>query len=173
MTAIYIQRATGQDLPKIMTIIGEAKALLAADHSPQWQDGHPKRSQFIADIQAGTCWVLMNGNEVAGTATLMTQPDPNYAHISGGHWVHNGPYATIHRIAISSQFRGQHLSRFFFSNLITVAKLAGFDALRIDTHAKNERMQHLASDFGFQKRGIIEVVDKNDPKRLAYELSLD
>ena len=76
---------------------------LKADGSEQWQgeDGYPTRLTFQMDIEGG-CWLLMYGNEIVGTATLMTQGDAHYMHIVNGKWNRPGhPFATIHRVAIS------------------------------------------------------------------------
>lgn len=41
MAQISIRRSTPADLDHIIAIVKQAKALLKADGSPQWQDGHP------------------------------------------------------------------------------------------------------------------------------------
>lgn len=170
MAAIYTRQAQLTDLDAIMSIIAAAKALLKNDGSPQWQDGHPNREMMQADIQAGTCYVLIVGQQVAGTATLMLTPDPCYAEIEGA-WLQPGQsYATIHRLALATHFRGQHLSDFFFSNLLSLAYQKGLRQVRIDTHALNQRLQHLAQKFAFVYCGVIKVDDSIDPKRKAYEL---
>lgn len=172
MTEIYLRKSTSDDLDSIMEIINEAKALLKKEGSPQWQDGHPRREQIKADIQSGSSWVLMVGNEIAGTAALTTKPEADYETITDGNWVGDEHYATIHRIAIASRFRGMQLGKMIFSNLLTAGLLAGFKDFRIDTHAVNIRMQKLAQNFGFEKRGIVQVVDKIDRRRIAFELNL-
>lgn len=172
MAAIYIREAVETDLPRIMEIINQAKALLKADGSPQWQNGKPNEDVLTEDINQKHCWVLMVGNEIAGTATLLDTDDPNYAQIDGD-WITNGvPYTTIHRIALSADFRGQHLSDFFFSNLISLSLQKGFSTIRIDTHALNQRMQHLIQKNGFKFCGIVHVEPGKDGERKAYELQL-
>lgn len=173
MPQISIRRATADDLNQIMEIVKEAKALLKADGSPQWQDGHPDRQMFSDDIHQQINWVLTVGNEIAGTATLQLTPEESYAKIDG-HWQRpNEKYATVHRLAISNHFRGQHLSNYFISNLITVGCLQGINNFRIDSHPQNKRVQAIAEHFGFIKRGQIQVEDGNDPRRIAFELNLD
>ncbi len=86
MSNIYVKKAQPQDLPAIMKIIDNAKALLKADGSPQWQDGSPDETTFADDINHGNCWVLKVDNQIAGTATLLTTPDANYENISDGQW---------------------------------------------------------------------------------------
>lgn len=173
MAQISIRHSTGADLDQIMKIVDDAKMLLKKEDSPQWQDGHPSREMFAADIKDQTNWVLTVGNEIAGTATLQSTPEPAYSEIRDGTWqIIDQPYATIHRVAISSNFRGQHLGKYLFSNLISMGQVQGIKNFRLDTYPKNTRMQHLAESFGFVKRGQVLVDDKIDPHRIAFELNI-
>lgn len=172
MALIYMRKAEVSDIDTIMEIINEAKALLKADGSPQWQDGHPDKEMLMADIEHGFARVLIVDGNIAGTATLMTTADPNYSKIEGAWHDTTDTYGTIHRIAISSKYRGMKLSKFFFSNLISDTYAQGIYHMRIDTHKLNQRMQHLVKEFGFEYTGIIYVPDDFDGKRLAYELSM-
>lgn len=173
MAEIYLRRAQTQDLAAIMKIIDDAKELLKKNGSPQWQNGYPNQENFTQDIAMQTNWILINDNKVVATATLQLTPEPTYHHITQGQWQQpNEPYATIHRVAISSNYRGQGLSKLLFSNLLTVGQMQGIKNFRIDTHRSNKAMQHIAENFNFKKRGIIKVNDQNDPERLAYELNL-
>lgn len=172
MTLIYTRKAETTDIDAMMAIIDEAKALLKADGSTQWQDGHPDKALLLEDIKKGFARVLVVDGQVAGTATLMSTPDPCYAEIEGAWQDTEDPYATIHRIAISAKFRGMKLSKFFFSNLISDAYAQGLHHMRIDTHEMNKRVQNLVAEFGFEYTGIIYVQDAVDGKRLAYELNM-
>ncbi|WP_283679210.1 GNAT family N-acetyltransferase [Lentilactobacillus sp. Marseille-Q4993] len=172
MPTIYVRKATPNDIPAIMSIINQAKALLKADGSPQWQDGHPNLEMITEDIEAERNWLLIVDGKVAGTAVLLTTPDPNYRVIKNGSWANDDEkYAAIHRIAVSADYRGHHLAKFFISNLLTVANGMNIHNIRIDTHKLNIRMQNLVTTCGFNQQGIIYVDDKNDPERLAYELN--
>lgn len=173
MAEIYLRRAQLQDLPAIMKIIDDAKELLKKNGSPQWQNGYPNQETLTQDIAMQTNWVLINDNKVAATATLQLTPEPTYRNITQGQWQQpDEPYATIHRVAISSNYRGQGLSKLLFSNLLTVGQMQGIKNFRVDTHRNNKAMQHVVENFNFKRRGIIKVNDQNDPERLAYELNL-
>ena len=173
MAEIYLRRAQLQDLTAIMKIIDDAKELLKKNGSPQWQNGYPDQDTFTQDIVMQTNWILINDNKVVATATLQLTPEPTYRNITQGQWQQpDEPYATIHRVAISSNYRGQGLSKLLFSNLLTVGQMQGIKNFRVDTHRSNKAMQHIAENFNFKKRGIIKVNDQNDPERLAYELNL-
>ena len=173
MAEIYLRRAQLQDLTAIMKIIDDAKELLKKNGSPQWQNGYPDQETFTQDIVMQTNWILINDNKVVATATLQLTPEPTYRNITQGQWQQpDEPYATIHRVAISSNYRGQGLSKLLFSNLLTVGQMQGIKNFRVDTHRSNKAMQHIAENFNFKKRGTIKVNDQNDPERLAYELNL-
>ena len=173
MAEIYLRRAQLQDLTAIMKIIDDAKELLKKNCSPQWQNGYPDQETFTQDIVMQTNWILINDNKVVATATLQLTPEPTYRNITQGQWQQpDEPYATIHRVAISSNYRGQGLSKLLFSNLLTVGQMQGIKNFRVDTHRSNKAMQHIAENFNFKKRGIIKVNDQNNPERLAYELNL-
>lgn len=173
MAEIYLRRAQLQDLTAIMKIIDDVKELLKKNGSPQWQNGYPDQETFTQDIVMQTNWILINDNKVVATATLQLTPEPTYRNITQGQWQQpDEPYATIHRVAISSNYQGQGLSKLLFSNLLTVGQMQGIKNFRVDTHRSNKAMQHIAENFNFKKRGIIKVNDQNDPERLAYELNL-
>ena len=173
MAEIYLRRAQLQDLTVIMKIIDDAKELLKKNGSPQWQNGYPDQETFTQDIVMQTNWILINDNKVVATATLQLTPEPTYRNITQGQWQQpDEPYATIHRVAISSTYRGQGLSKLLFSNLLTVGQMQGIKNFRVDTHRSNKAMQHIAENFNFKKRGIIQDNDQNDTERLAYELHL-
>ena len=151
MAEIYLRRAQLQDLTVIMKIIDDAKELLKKNGSPQWQNGYPDQETFTQDIVMQTNWILINDNKVVATATLQLTPEPTYRNITQGQWQQpDEPYATIHRVAISSNYRGQGLSKLLFSNLLTVGQMQGIKNFRVDTHRSNKAMQHIAENFNFK-----------------------
>ncbi|MBD5807018.1 GNAT family N-acetyltransferase [Limosilactobacillus walteri] len=171
--AIYLRRATLNDLDAIMTIIDQARVLLKENGNPQWQDGHPFTKTIANDIQQGYSWVLIDGQQVVGTAALQLTPEQTYADIKDGEWARpNEPYAIIHRVAALPSQSGQSLGKFIFSNLITVGYLQGVRNFRYDTHYKNLPVQKIGKDIGFVKRGTIYIDDKIDDKHMGFELNL-
>ncbi|WP_048000352.1 GNAT family N-acetyltransferase [Lactiplantibacillus herbarum] len=169
----YIRQAVNADLPAMMAVIEQGKQALAADNIPQWQDGYPEASDIQADIDAQLAWVLIVDGKLAGTAALLTTPDPNYAQIYHGSWEQaTTPYTSIHRIAIASGYHGQHLTDFYFSNLLTISYQLGFRQVRIDTHLLNKRMQYIITKTGFDYRGIVYMDNDATDQRNAYQILL-
>lgn len=171
----YVRLATNQDLATMMHIINEGKQALAADQIPQWQDGYPQAPDLQKDIDAHNAWLLIVDGQIAGTATLLTHPDPNYAKIYGGHWLAEADdhYTSIHRIAVANGYHGQHLTDFYFSNLMTLSYQLGFKQLRIDTHIQNTRMQHIITKAGFTYRGVVYMDNNAADQRNAYQIILN
>lgn len=170
--AVYIRLARTEDLPQIMNIIAEAKQLMKDDGNPQWQKGKPNEAILAADIEKKRAYCLISDQNIAGIAVLLTTPEPTYDQIDGSWNNQADPYATIHRIAISTKFRGQQLGKIFMSNLITCGIMLGIHNFRIDTHEVNKRMQGLIKATGFEYRGIILIDSTEDGARNAYELNL-
>lgn len=100
---------TYQQLKKI---IKEAKAYLKQQGIDQWQNGYPDDEALETDVKFGITYVLIIDGKIAGTAALHQGLDVNYLNIHDGEWVNgvHGRYTAIHRIAMSADFRGQHLS---------------------------------------------------------------
>ena len=172
MSLIFTRRAQNSDVDKIVQILNDAISFLKESGSSQWQSGYPNRATVEDDIKNGCAWVLTVDNEVAGYAAVVIGKDPNYAKIDG-EWKNNvDTYATIHRIAVASQFRGMHLTQFFLSNIISLTYAQEIHNFRIDTGEKNKIVQHIATSHNFIKRGIIQVDDPINPDRLAYELNI-
>lgn len=173
MSEIFLRRTYMHDLPAIVNIIDEARQALKRTGNPQWQDGQPTRATIVNDITHHLSWVLVVDGQIAGVATLQPSPEASYEKIITGHWVNRtDPYLVIHRVALGDRFRGQGLSTFLLSNLITVGLIKGVRNFRLGTHRTNKAMQGAAQSAGFQRRGMVRVIDYVDPSRLAFELNL-
>lgn len=169
----FTRRAEIQDVDAIVEILKEAKAFLKAAGSPQWQSGYPNRKTILDDIQNNNGYVFVVGGQVAAYAAVIVGPDPNYAKIDGAWQNNDDPYATVHRICISSAYQGQGLAGIFYSNILSLLYARGIRNFRVDTYKLNRPMQKLAKKNGYVYRGIIQVEDPIDPDRLAYELNLE
>ena len=168
--------ATVDDVPAIVATLEAGRALLAADGIDQWQNGTgPDVDLVTEDVERGWGRVFLVDGQVAATAALIDEPEPNYAHMLEGAWQVRGdaaPYATIHRVAVAPAFRGMHVAQRFYARLIEEARARGFAEIRVDTHADNVRMQHVIASAGFTR--ACTVLIGNNPKdlRWAYQLFL-
>lgn len=169
----YVRLATHKDLPTIMNIISDAKAMLKAAGSSQWQGDYPGQQDIMKDIQFQHGYVFIDQHEVIGYAAVIVGPEPTYQKIQG-QWVNNDDaYATIHRICFSAKHRGHGLAKVFMSHLISIQASKKILNFRIDTTTMNLPMQKVILNCDFTQSGTIKVTnDPADPERLAYELNL-
>lgn len=169
MTLVF-RKTTEEDVPAVMKIIDDAKSLLAATGSPQWQNGYPNIETIEKDIEEAISYVLLVDGEVAGTLALQQTPDKNYRDIFEGRWEKEAdPYTTIHRIALSKAFRGQKLAYRLIEFAQAETKTLGITQIRVDTHRMNSGMQRIMAHCGFKFCGIVYVDDDVDNERLAYQ----
>ena len=75
--------------------------------------------------------VLIVDDKVAGYAASVVGIEPTYQKINGEWKNTNDDYATFHRLAISSKYRGMHLANFMFSDLISIMVNQGIKNFRI------------------------------------------
>lgn len=159
-----IEKATLGELSEILVVIESARAFLKAQGIAQWQaSAYPAVSDITRDIEKGIAYVLKVDGQVAVYAAIMTGYDRAYDKIKGD-WLQGGhDYVTIHRLAVSTQFRGQSLGQKFFTD--TFEALAHYRDFRVDTHPDNKIMQHILGKLGFEKCGIVMF----EGERWAYQ----
>ena len=169
MANISYRQATMADADAIWQILSDAKAVMSIDHNPQWDNGYPSPEIIKADIAKGYAYILQLDDEIVATATLWQEKDVNYQRLQGGRWLYptkRKPYAVIHRMAVSFQHQGYHLSTELFTHLFATARANGYDYIRIDTHDKNKKMQAIITRRGFTYRGRLAG------NRRAYDIDL-
>lgn len=127
----------------------------------QWKDGHPSRALLQQDIDAQQLYVICDEEDnIHAVFALVIGEDSTYAQIEQGAWRSDAPYGAIHRVASDRTLRG------VFSQCVAFS-LAQIPHLRIDTHARNSKMQELILSHGFVYCGVIRVADGTP--RNAYE----
>lgn len=150
------------DLPHVMPIYQGARKFMAQTGNPnQWINGYPAEENIIADINRGVSYVVETPErEIVAVFSLIFGNDPTYTVIEG-EWLHERPYATIHRIASSGKISG-------IGTVIIKWCATQSRELRADTHSDNKVMQNLLLRNGFVYCGIIHLLDGRP--RLAYQL---
>ena len=160
-----IRKAVPADLPAVMTIYAYARQFMADHGNPrQWgATGWPPEDLIRQDMACGKSYVCTQGKEILAAFFFDQgeEAEPTYREIEDGQWADPSPYGVVHRIAVAQGARGvgSFCLRWAFGQC---------GHLRMDTHGDNLPMQNLLKKLGFQYRGIIHVVEDNDP-RLAFE----
>ena len=165
------RKAGEADLEDIMLIVRQAKNYLKKHRVDQWQDDYPQEGHLRFDMDRGELYVLTYGGKTAGFFTLSDRPEKSYDGLTDGKWSREGAYCTLHRCAVAAQFRGSGISRKMMGFAEDLARAAGAESLRADTHRKNKAMQALLRSCGYEFRGniLVSVGEGHDNRRQAFD----
>ena len=162
---MQIRKAAEGDISRIMDIYAHAREYMAANGNPkQWGETNwPPEDLIRDDISRGNSYVCEHDGRVVGVFYFICGKDiePTYEVIEDGQWINDEPYGVVHRIASDGSLKG--VGTFCIN---WAFEQCGH--LRIDTHTDNKQMQGLLEKLGFERRGIIYVVEDDYP-RYAYE----
>lgn len=162
---MFIRKATPADHAAIMEIYAYARKFMAEHGNPrQWgATNWPPADLIRRDIAAGKCHLCMDDDKIAAVFFFDVGKDvePGYITMVEGSWKEDSPYGVIHRIAVAEGCRGA-------GSFCIDWAFRQCGHIRIDTHGDNTVMQRTLKKLGFEERGVIHVVEDNDP-RIAYE----
>ncbi len=161
---MLIRKSTPQDLPRLLEIYSFARAFMVRSGNPnQWRNTWPPASLVEQDIATGRSYVCEHNGRVVGTFFFDVGKDiePTYATILDGKWENDSPYGVIHRLAGDGSVKG--IGAYCIDWCYAQCK-----HLRVDTHPDNKVMQRLLAKLGFERCGIIHVLQDPMP-RIAFE----
>lgn len=176
MTDISIRKTTVADIPAVAAILQEGKTSIAELGITQWQNGpYPGRIDVEADVAAGISYLAEDTTGTAlGTIAVTTDGDAAYDHIDGA-WLTSSTseaprYATVHRTAVLRAAARRGVMSALMTAAEDIARDAGCESVRVDTHPGNTPMRSLLNRCGFTLCGTITLLkDEPDPTRVAYE----
>lgn len=164
-----IRRATLEDVATIMNIVHSAQRALAELGIDQWQDGYPSRGAIVQDITNGAGYVACSEDDTPiGYAAIVLTGEEAYRQIST--WATAEEYVVVHRLCVAGDCRRSGIAYRLMRYAADMARSAGYDAFRIDTHRGNVRMLRMMQKLGFEYRGIIRY---DSGERMAFDLNLD
>lgn len=161
-----IRNAQPCDLDRIMEIYAGARRFMSEHGNPnQWGPTcWPPEELIRKDIDSSRSFVCVDDSEIIVGVFFFDQGEDieeTYLDISDGEWKGSNTYGVVHRIASDASQKG------IGATCINWAyEQCGH--LRMDTHPDNYVMQGLLTKLGFEKCGIIHVIEDNYP-RYAYE----
>jgi len=121
----------------------------------------------------GNTLVLVQENEVLGSAALVSGSDPTYQEIFDGQWLTmNADYLAIHRVSVAQGHHGEGISERLLRELIREAdQVREIESVRIDTHPQNKAMQYVIEKCGFVRTGSVNLAATGKPEtdNFAYE----
>ncbi len=147
-TRYTLRKAIPGDEDAAMSFIDDAKTHLRSCGVDQWQRGYPDRSSIERDMSEGMGYFLTVDGVDAAYLCIDMGGEPAYDRIDGA-WLTEGPYGTIHRLAIGSDHRGRGLSKVAFALSEDVIRSLGWVSIRADTNENHAVMRHVLSEMGY------------------------
>lgn len=173
---LELRNAKYSELDRIMGILADGRASLAALGTDQWQGGYPAREVIDADIGRGESVVACEGTRIIATAMVACREELDYRTIENGAWLTESLpgdpcYVVVHRVAVASEGRGKGVGSAILGHAAELARSLGCASVRVDTHPGNVPMQRMLEKNGFTKCGVIRIshAEGATPERYAYE----
>ncbi|MFE2450171.1 GNAT family N-acetyltransferase [[Kitasatospora] papulosa] len=143
---MIITPAEAHDVAKLLSFREEAAAWLRGIGSDQWSRPYPA-DKLLATIEAGTVFMLRDGQATAGTITLT--PDAEEGLWSDGELAE--PSMFVNKLTIAREYAGQNLGGRLLDWAGHRAYQAGARWVRLDAWTTNERLQqyYLAQGFTY------------------------
>lgn len=171
------RRSRDDDVDAVYAVIEQARARIASLGIDQWQSGSPSRESVAGDVARGEGYVMERDGEIVATAMLTSSGERTYDRIEGDGWISSSTsddpaYLTVHRFAVSDKACGKGCAKAMLRHAEELARDAGMDSVRVDTHAGNAPMRGLLSRCGYAECGTILLdVDYDEPtlERIGYE----
>jgi GNAT superfamily N-acetyltransferase len=158
------------DIERILSIVRSAQLSLRELGIDQWQDGYPRRENIISDIDDGMGWVVVDDYDNAiGYAAIPLTGEEAYLQLQDDDWHTSSRYVVVHRLCVDGTIRRRGVAMQLMNHAITLAREAGLDGFRIDTHRGNIRMLSVIEKLGFKYCGVVRY---DSGERLAFDLNI-
>ena len=119
----------------------------------QWNWGtYPDAEQIRQSIDAGTLYVVREGDAAVAAVTVDTAFEPEYDDIN---WLFDGKPGTFHRLCIAPEKQHQGMGRAMLADMLAILRAQGCTALRCDTLAENHAALTLYQHAGMRTAGSV------------------
>ena len=160
VSSALIRKASEQDLVSIDYLAKIVREDMLKNGLMQWTGNYPSYEYFYQDCLKEGLFVYVLDGKIVASVTVLPENDPPYKEVK---W-ESDKALVIHRIIVSPFYQRQGIARRLFEFDIAKGKLEGYEAIKIDTHPDNIKMQKLLATFNFVYRGYLSSIN-----RYAYE----
>lgn len=161
------RKTTTSDIKSVMEIITQAQKYFKENGIDQWQNNYPTADTISDDITNNQSYVLIKDDTIVATVVIAFINEKYYEKIYEGSWKTDGPYAVIHRIAVSDSYKGTGISSILLKEAEQLCMEKGIQSIRVDTHEDNKSMQRLLQKNNYIYCGVVYL--EHGPKRIAFE----
>jgi hypothetical protein len=149
-----LRRANFSDIGKIWEILQQAIEQRRQEGSEQWQNGYPNQQTVHDDIANGYGYVITDNEVIIAYAAIIFGIEPAYNEIKG-HWLTNGDYVAVHRVATSNAVKGQGVATKLFKLLEDLSIEHNVFSIKVDTNFDNIPMLKILKRLDYSYCGEI------------------
>lgn len=164
-----LEPAQPEDIELCCKIICSGREFQREQGFIQWTNDYPGYSDILDDIQRNTGYLFKLDGDTAGYLCVDFAGDSAYNRIEGT-WQTEKPYAVIHRMALSPDYRNRGLASKVFTLAEQLCIRNDIFYVRIDTDFPNKRMQHILEKNGYARCGVVQ---QHGSPRIAYDKLLE
>lgn len=166
---MILRLANSGDQNIIWGIIQQAIAQRKKDGSAQWQNGYPNENTIQVDIESGYGYVLIDNEIIVAYAAIIFGKEASYEEIKG-HWLSNGDYVVVHRVATSEIYKGKGVATKLFLEIEKLCINKNTFSIKVDTNFDNIPMLKILEKLNYTYCGEIFF---SGASRMAYEKLLN
>lgn len=161
----YLQLVEMPEAEIAMHLIDDAREYLKKQGIDQWQQEYPNISNIKSDIVHKRGYFVTDSSHIFAYLCIDFEGEPAYAAINGK-WISDLPYAVIHRLAVSSEYKGQGFADIAFHLTEKLCLERGIYNIQVDTDENNAIMRHILTKHGFEYCGTVQF---ESSEKFAYE----
>lgn len=167
---MLLTRGLTSDFDSVCALYARVTSAMHEKGIAQWNWGtYPNADQIHKSIDAGTLYVVREGNTVVAAVTLDSTFEPAYDAVN---WLFGGKPGTFHRLCIAPEKQRQGLGRGMMGEMLAILRSQGCTALRCDTLVNNSAALTLYQKIGMRIAGHIRYSSLPDLRFAALEMHL-
>lgn len=167
---MLLTRGLTSDFDSVCALYARVTSAMHEKGIAQWNWGtYPNADQIHKSIDAGTLYVVREGNTVVAAVTLDSTFEPAYDAVN---WLFGGKPGTFHRLCIAPEKQRQGLGRGMMGEMLAILRSQGCTALRCDTLVNNSAALTLYQKIGMRIAGHIRYASLPDLRFAALEMPL-
>lgn len=167
---MLLTRGLSSDFDSVCALYARVTSAMHEKGIAQWNWGtYPNADQIHKSIDAGTLYVVREGNTVVAAVTLDSTFESAYDAVN---WLFGGKPGTFHRLCIAPEKQRQGLGRGMMGEMLAILRSQGCTALRCDTLVNNSAALALYQKIGMRIAGHIRYASLPDLRFAALEMRL-
>lgn len=148
---LEFRKASGADLPEILTLYKAVVENMISSGINQWSDEYPNKDVLSEDIEKSELTVAVFDNRIVSAFVMNEFADEDYYRAD---WQYpNLRWCVVHRLCVSPECHRQGVATSVMQYVEDTAKSQGFESIHLDTFSGNPKALSLYHKLGFTDVG--------------------